>query len=43
MKSEVYQTLHNFSQDQIKRIGLVAIGRDFQADLYVAAIRLYHE
>ena len=40
---EKYKTSHSFSQDQIKRIGLVAIGREFQADLYLAAIRFYHE
>ncbi|MCW8941618.1 MAG: CIA30 family protein [Gammaproteobacteria bacterium] len=40
---EKYKTLHSFSQDEIKRIGLVAIGRDFQADLCLAAIAFYHD
>jgi hypothetical protein len=40
---EKYKTFHSFSRDQIKRIGLVAIGREFQADLCLADIRFYHE
>jgi hypothetical protein len=40
---EKYKTLHSFSQDKIKRIGLVAIGREFQADLCLAAIAFYHD
>ena len=40
---EKYKTSHSFSQHKIKRIGLVAIGREFQADLCLAAIRFYHE
>lgn len=40
---EKYKTFNKFSQDQIKRIGLVAIGRDFQADLCLAAIGFYHD
>ena len=40
---EKYKTFHSFSQDQIKRIGLVAIGREFKADLCLADIRFYHE
>lgn len=40
---EKYKTFHSFSQDQIKRIGLVAIGREFQADLCLSDIRFYHE
>ena len=40
---EKYKTFHKFSQDEIKRIGLVAIGRDFQADLCLAAIAFYHD
>lgn len=40
---EKYKTFHKFSQDEVKRIGLVAIGRDFQADLCLAAIGFYHE
>lgn len=40
---EKYKTIHEFSQDEIKRIGLVAIGRDFQADLCLATIGFYHD
>jgi Complex I intermediate-associated protein 30 (CIA30) len=40
---EKYKTFHSFSQHEIKRIGLVAIGREFQADLCLAAISFYHE
>ena len=40
---EKYKTFHSFSQDQIKRIGLVAIGREFQADLCLADIRFYND
>ena len=40
---EKYKTFNKFSQDKIKRIGLVAIGRDFQADLCLAAIGFYHD
>jgi hypothetical protein len=40
---EKYKTFHSFSQDEIKRIGLVAIGREFQADLCLAAIGFYHD
>ena len=40
---EKYKTFNKFSPDQIKRIGLVAIGRDFQADLCLAAIAFYHD
>lgn len=40
---EKYKTFHSFSQHEIKRIGLVAIGRDFQADLCLAAINFYHD
>ena len=38
-----YKTFHKFSQDDIKRIGLVAIGREFQADLCLADIRFYND
>ncbi|MDB2590271.1 CIA30 family protein [Candidatus Thioglobus sp.] len=38
-----YKTFHEFSQGKIKRIGLVAIGREFQADLCLADIRFYNE
>lgn len=40
---EKYKTLHKFSQDELKRIGLVAIGREFQADLCLANIRFYRD
>jgi len=40
---EKYKTSQGFSQDEIKRIGLVAIGREFQADLCLADIRFYHD
>jgi hypothetical protein len=40
---EKYKTFHSFSQDQINRIGLVAIGREFQADLCLADIRFYND
>jgi hypothetical protein len=38
-----YKTSRAFSQDKIKRIGLVAIGRKFKADLCLAGIRFYRE
>jgi hypothetical protein len=40
---EKYKTHHQFSQDEIKRIGLVAIGREFEADLCLADIRFYRD
>jgi hypothetical protein len=40
---EKYKTFHKFAQDEIKRIGLVAIGREFQADLCLADIRFYRD
>ena len=40
---EEYKTSQGFSQGEIKRIGLVAIGREFQADLCLADIRFYHD
>jgi len=36
-----YKTTSKFRQDRLKRIGLLGIGRDFQADLCLAAIRFY--
>ena len=36
-----YRTTQKFRQDELKRIGLVGIGRDFQADLCLASIRFY--
>jgi hypothetical protein len=38
-----YKTAQIFSQNEIIRIGLVAIGREFQADLYLASIKFYSE
>lgn len=40
---EKYKTFHKFAQDKLKRIGLVAIGREFQADLCLADIRFYRD
>ncbi len=36
-----YRTTTEFHEDKLKRIGLVAIGRDFKADMCVASIKLY--
>ena len=36
-----YKTTQKFSRNEIIRIGLVAIGREFQADLCLAAIKFY--
>ena len=38
-----YKTNKRFQQCRLMRIGLVGIGRDFQADLCVAAVKLYRE
>ena len=38
---ETYRTTTKFHQDKLKRIGLVGIGRDFQADMCVSSIRFY--
>jgi len=38
-----YKTFSDFSRDEIVRIGLVAIGRDFSADVRLASIRFYRE
>lgn len=40
---EPYKTRKKFQQSRLVRIGLVGIGRDFQADLCVAAVKLYRE
>jgi len=40
---EKYKTTHKFSSEEIERIGLVAIGREFKADLCLADIRFYDE
>jgi hypothetical protein len=36
-----YKTTSKFRQDRLKRIGLLGIGRDFQADLCLAAVSFY--
>lgn len=36
-----YKTNKRFQQHRLMRIGLVGIGRDFQADLCVASVKLY--
>lgn len=38
-----YKTGKKFQQQQLVRIGLVGIGRDFQADLCVASVKFYKE
>lgn len=38
---EAYRTGSRLRQDKIKRIGLVAIGRDFEANLCVGAVKFY--
>ncbi len=40
---EPYKTGEDFSANKLERIGLVAIGREFQADLCLASIRFYSE
>lgn len=36
-----YKTAQPFRADRLKRIGLVGIGRDFKAELYLASLRFY--
>lgn len=36
-----YRTLNKFRKDKLERIGLVAIGRQFDADLYVGLVKFY--
>lgn len=36
-----YRTTAEFRKDKLKRIGLVGIGRDFEADLCVASVKFY--
>ncbi len=36
-----YRTSHTFSKNKIKRIGLVAIGRQFNADLCIGSVTFY--
>lgn len=38
---EAYKTTQDFRQDELRRIGLLGIGRVFQADLCLASIRFY--
>tara|TARA_R110002073_G_scaffold188642_2_gene347565 strand:- start:725 stop:1333 length:609 start_codon:yes stop_codon:yes gene_type:complete len=40
-KIEAYRTAIEFRKNKLKRIGLVGIGRTFQADLCVGSIKLY--
>jgi hypothetical protein len=40
-KLEAYKTSQAFRQNKLKRVGLLGIGREFQADLCLAAIRFY--
>lgn len=40
---EPYKTSEDFSSKKLIRIGLVAIGRDFKADLCLASIKFYVE
>lgn len=40
---EAYKTGQSFDASKLKRIGIVAIGRDFQADLCVALVKFYTE
>jgi hypothetical protein len=38
---EAYKTTQKFRKDELKRIGLVGIGRNFRADLCLGSIRFY--
>ena len=40
---EPYKTTQKFSPEELIRIGVVAIGRDFKADLCLASLRFYRE
>ena len=40
---EAYKTDQVFKPNKLKRIGLVGIGRDFQADLCLASVKYYAE
>lgn len=42
-KLEAYKTTNKFSQDEIIRLGMVAIGRKFQANLCIASVNFYTE
>jgi hypothetical protein len=38
---EAYKTSQDLRLDKLRRVGLLGIGRDFQADLCLASIRFY--
>jgi hypothetical protein len=38
---KAYRTTQAFRPDKLERVGLVAIGRDFRADLCLASMRFY--
>lgn len=38
-----YKTTQKFRRDKLERLGLVGIGREFHADLYLASIKFYAE
>lgn len=38
-----HRTTQQFPQDKLERLGLVGIGREFHADLYLASISFYAE
>jgi hypothetical protein len=38
---QAYKTTQTFRPDKLERVGLVAIGRDFRADLCLASMRFY--
>jgi len=40
---QAYKTSQDFRPDKLARIGLLGIGRNFQADLCLASIRFYAE
>ena len=40
---EAYKTSQKFPQHELKRVGLLGIGRNFQADLCLASIRFYSD
>jgi hypothetical protein len=42
-KLEKYKTFTRFDKKQLTRLGLVAIGRDFEADLCLASVKFYAE
>jgi hypothetical protein len=36
-----YRTSRKFRKDSIKRLGLVAIGKNFEADLCIGSVKFY--